>query len=127
MMQHKKLTAYLIGAGVGATLVVIPYIFFRPIMSLFRPEISGIYQPFFLIPIVWGLWNLFFVCVNRRPSIGIWGAILGFLMGLSICLLLYAGGYWFWAGIFIPVFAPAIYFLAWDIIIGSLNLTYGIE
>lgn len=126
-MQHKKLTAYLIGAGVGGTLVVIPYVIIRPILAPFYPGISEIIQPYFLLPIIWGLWNMLYASFNRTPSIGVWGAILGFILGLSICFLMYAGGYWFWAGILIPIFVPAIYFLLWNLIIGSLNLAFGIE
>ena len=126
-MQRNKLNAYLIGAGVGGTLVVIPHIIVRPILTSFYPGTSEIYQPYFLLPIIWGLWNLLYASFNRTPSIGVWGAILGFILGLSVCFLIYAGGYWFWAGILIPVFVPAVYFILWDLIIGTLNHTLGIE
>jgi len=126
-MQRNKLNAYLIGAGVGGTLIVIPYIIFRLILVSFYPGISFFYHPFFLVPIIWGLWNLLYASFNRTPNMGIWGAILGFILGLSVCFLIYAGGYWFLAGIWIPVFVAAIYFLLWRFLIGTLNHTLGIK
>lgn len=125
-MQPNKLNAYLVGAGVGGTIIVMPYIV-RTFWSRSFPELFEIYQPFYLIPIIWGLWNLLHASFNRPPIIGVWGAILGFILGLVINLLIYAGGYWVKAAILIPVFASALYFLLWHLIVGTLNHTLGVD
>ncbi len=125
-MQRNQLTAYLIGAGIGGTIIIFPYLS-RIMWSTIYPELIEVYIPFFLLPIFWGTWNLLYLEYNRSHNIGAWGAMLGFILGLAVCLLIYANGHWFRAAIMIPVFASAVYFLLWYILVGSLNDTFGIE
>ncbi len=125
-MQRNQIMAYLIGAGIGGTIVIFPYLG-RIMWSTLYPELLEVYIPLFLLPIIWGVWNLLYLEYNRSHNIGAWGAMLGFILGLAVSVLIYANGHWFKAAIMIPVFAPALYFLLWYILVGPLNDTFGIE
>ncbi len=125
-MQRNQIAAYLIGAGIGGIVVIFAYLGNIMWSTLF-PELLEVYIPFFLLPIIWGIWNLLYLEYNRSHNIGAWGAMLGFILGLAICVLIYATGHWFRAAIMIPVETSAFHFLLWYIIVGPLNDAFGIE
>ena len=62
-MRRNELLAYLVGAGVAGTLLVGPYVG-RSIIASLVPVVP--YVPFFLLPIVWGLWNWLYVRLHLR-------------------------------------------------------------
>ena len=126
-MNRNQIMAYLIGAGIGGTYVIFAYLG-NIMWSTLYPELVEVYiLPFILLPIIWGTWNLLYLEHNRSHNIGAWGAMLGFILGLAYCLLIYVSGHWYREAIMIPVFASAKYFLLWYILIGPLNDTFGIE
>lgn len=125
-MQRNQITAYLIGAGIGGTYVIFAYLG-NIMWSTLYPELLEVYIPFFLLPVIWGTWNLLYLEHNRSHNIGAWGAMLGFILGLAYNLLIYANGHWFRAAIMIPIETTAIYFLLWYILVGPLNDTFSIE
>jgi len=124
-MYRSRLLAYLIGAGVAGTLLVFPYVA-RALWGTVFPELLDAYVPFFLLPLVWGLWNWLHVRLQPTLNIGAWGALLGLILGLAINALLYAQDQWFSAAAFLPVFAAALYFLLWALIVGAINGALGV-
>ena len=113
--------AYIIGAGVAGTILVFPYAG----MAFWRNKLPQFYNvsiPFFLIPIVWGFWNwLYFRLHKPFNVIGVWGALLGIILGIAANFYLYAKGVWFEVAIGAPFFAMAVYYILWMFIIDPLN------
>lgn len=124
-MRSEKLAAYMVGAGVAGTLIILPYcgsaIFWARI-----PALRDLYIPFFLLPLIWGLWNQLHVRLTKKPSIGVWGLILGFIVSLVITPYLWLSGHWFSSAIIMPIYIPAVYYLIWHIVIGYVNRALGI-
>jgi len=104
-MYPKQLLAYLIGAGAAGTILIFPYAG-RAIWSTVFPKLLDIHIPFFLLPLVWGLWNWLHHRLQLNLDIGIWGALLGFILGLAVNALLYAQDQWFLAATWLLVFPP---------------------
>ena len=154
-MRRNKLTAYLIGAGVSGTLIIIPYTsqwISQWILEIAPPEkffdievtetlydIRSIRIPFFFLPIIWGLWNWLYTKLHRPFGIGIWGALLGLMLGLLLNMWFYFRlGHWlppaeYRLGRWLPpaasllVFAPAFYYLFWRFIIGPINKALNVD
>jgi hypothetical protein len=126
MVRRRDLLAYLIGAGVAGTVLVGPYTLRTSVASLV-PGLPLQQVPFFLLPILWGLWNLLWARRQPRLGIGAWGALLGFVAAVLVNLLFLAEGAWFPAAIVLPVFLPVVYYLLWLLAIGPLNEALGIE
>ena len=83
--------------------------------------------PFFLLPILWGVWNLLWVRLQPSMGIGAWGALLGFLAGLAVNLLLLVQGTWFRTALLLPVFLPVAYYLFWRLLVGPVNEVAGVH
>jgi hypothetical protein len=66
--------------------------------------------------------------VRLQPSMGIgaWGALLGFLAGLAVKLLLLVQGTWFRTALLLPVFLPVVYYLFWRLLVGPVNEVAGV-
>ena len=126
MVRRRELLAYLIGAGVAGTVLVGPYALRMSVASVV-PGLPLQQVPFFLLPILWGLWNLLWARRQPRLGIGAWGALLGFFAALLVNLLFLAEGAWFPAAIALPVFLPLVYYLLWLLAIGPLNEALGVE
>ncbi len=124
-MDRSQLLAYLIGAGVAGTIIVLPFLG-RALWSMVFPELLDIYVPFFLLPLVWGLWNWLYVRLQPTLGIGAWGAVLGFILGLAINAFLCVTGQWFVVFAVLPVFVPGLYYLLWLFIVGPLNGALGV-
>jgi hypothetical protein len=126
MVRRRDLLAYLIGAGVAGTFLTAPYAARLAAMRLIPGANIG-NVPFFLLPILWGLWN--FLWARRQPamSIGTWGAILGVVAGTAVNLFFVAAGTWFSAAMLLPAYLPVIYFLLFRLVIGPLNEALGVE
>jgi hypothetical protein len=127
MVRRRSLLAYLIGAGVAGTFLIGPYWLRFAVINLLPGGATIGNVPFFLLPIVWGLWNL--LRVHRAPGIGIgaWGALLGFGLGIVVNLLFLVEGTWFRAAPFLPPFLALLYFLLFRLIVGPLNEALGVE
>ena len=126
MVRRRELLAYLIGAGVAGTVLVGPYTLRMSVASVV-PGLPLQQVPFFLLPILWGLWNLLWARRQPRLGIGAWGALLGFVAALLVNLLFLAEGAWFPAAIVLPVLLPMVYYLLWLLAIGPLNEALGVE
>jgi len=124
--RRRDLLAYLVGAGVAGTLLIGPYGLRFGVMQLL-PGAAAVEPPFFLLPILWGLWNL--VWARRQPamSIGVWGALLGVAAGVAVNLLFVAQGRWFRAAMLLPLFLAPVYYLIWTLVLGPLNEALGVE
>jgi len=125
-MRRSELLAYLIGAGVAGTLLVFPYTG-RAVAQLIAPERLDVYVPFFLLPVIWGLWN--WVYTRWHPPLGIaaWGAILGLVLALGVNLLLFGQGRWFTVLVLLPAYLPVVYGLVWLFVVGPLNDALGVS
>ena len=124
--RRRDLVAYLIGAAVAGTLLVGPYGVRFTVIRLV-PDAGQVQPPFFLLPILWGLWNL--VWARRQPamSVGRWGALLGVAAGVAVNLLFAAEGRWFPAAMLLPIFLAPTYYLLWRVVIGPLNEALGVD
>ena len=54
-MRRRELQAYVIGAAVAGTALVLPY-GGRSLVSAVVPDLVAVNVPFFLLPIAWGVW-----------------------------------------------------------------------
>ena len=83
--------------------------------------------PFFLLPIVWGLWNLLWARWTPAIGIGGWGALLGIAAGILVNLLFLAEGTWFRPASVLPLFLAVVYYLIFRLVVGPLNEGLGVE
>ena len=124
--RRRDLLAYLVGAGVGGTILVGPYgLRFAVIWVL--PGAAALQPPFFLLPILWGLWNVLWARWQPTMSVGRWGALLGVLAGVVVNLLFIAEGSWFGFAALLPLFLALVYYLLWRVAVGPLNEALGVE
>ncbi len=123
-MRRRELLAYLIGAGVAGTALVLPY-GGRAIATVAVPELVTVSVPFFLLPIAWGVWNWLWVRLQPPVPAAGWGALLGLLASSCVNLLLALRGQWFGAVALLLVWIPAVYALAYAFIIEPLNRALG--
>jgi hypothetical protein len=127
MVHRRDLLAYLIGAGVAGTLLTAPYAARLAAIELIPGATTMANVPFFLLPILWGVWNLLWARWQPAMGIGAWGAILGVVAGIAVNLLFVAVGTWFAAVMLLPVFLSVLYFLLFRLVIGPLNEALGVE
>ena len=126
MVHRRNLLAYLIGAGVAGTLLIGPYAGRLAVIWLLPGATLGP-VPFFLLPVVWGVWNLLWARWQPAVGIGTWGAIVGAILGVVVNVLFIAQRTWFAGAMLLPVFLPVLYFLLWRLVIGPLNEALGVE
>jgi hypothetical protein len=126
-VPRRELLAYLIGAGVAGTILIGPYTG-RAVVTLLAPQSLPLtYVPFFLLPLLWGVWNWLHVRLRLRLGAGGWGAYLGLLLALGVNALLAAEARWFTGALLLPIAIPALYYLLWAFIVGPLNEGLGVE
>lgn len=125
-MRRRELQAYLIGAGVAGTALVIPYAG-RSIASLVVPDWDATNVPFYLLPIVWGFWN--WLGVRREPPAPPWrrGVLLGLAVALGVTVIHVCRGHWFPALLLLFAWVPTIYAIAWTFVIAPLNRAFDVE
>jgi hypothetical protein len=109
-MRRRELVAYLVGTAVAGSLIVFPYLL-RPVVVAIVPGFAGVQVPFFLLPVVWGVWNSLHARVAPAIDIGVWGSVLGIVLAAGLNVFLYAEGTWFPAALALPVFLPTFYLL----------------
>jgi len=124
--RRRDLLAYLVGAGVAGTLLIGPYGLRVAVIEVI-PGAAAVQPPFFLLPILWGLWNLLWTRRQPAMSAGGWGALLGVLAGVVVNLLFVAQGGWFRAAMLLPLFLAVVYYLIWRVVIGPLNEALGVD
>ena len=96
-------------------------------MIRFLPGAEVARPPFFLLPILWGVWNLLWVRLEPPIEIGTWGGLLGVVAGLAVNLLFVAQGIWFRTALLLPLFLPVVYYLLWRLLVGPVNEAVGVE
>jgi len=124
-MQRNQLAAYLVGAAVAGSILVFPYAV-RPLAALIVPDFRAVQVPFFLLPVVWGLWNALHAGAAPTTDLGAWGAGLGVALGILLNVFLYVAGTWFAAAALVPIFLAFVYLLLWRFVVGPLNATLGV-
>jgi hypothetical protein len=147
MNTHPYLRAYL--AGIFVPTLILPllltvFIVVRLVLQVPVPIERGIIFPMALVPLLWGLWDMLYLCSRARTRlpIGLHGAALPLLLApvgalLAICLgVLQFGSHgvtWFQAfqvsyALIAPCFLAALaaYYLVWKYIVGFLNRVLGI-
>jgi hypothetical protein len=125
-MRRSELLAYLIGAGVAGTGIILPYTG-SWLGAGVIPDLGHLrYVPFFLLPVGWGVWNWVRVRRAWRVSVGAWGAVLGVLAAGGMNVLLLAEGEWFSLAPLALLFLPVLYYLLWHFIVGPLNDALGV-
>jgi hypothetical protein len=120
MIRRRDLLAYLVGAGIAGTLLVGPYVL-RSAVILYVADARVVQPPFFVLPILWGVWNLLWVRLEPVNGIGAWGALLGLVAGLALNGLFVLQGTWFRTALLLPVFLPVFYYLFWRLVVGPVN------
>jgi hypothetical protein len=147
MNTHPYLRAYL--AGVFVPTLVLPllltvFIVVRIVLQVPVPIEQAMIFPMAVVPSVFGLWNMLWLCTHERTHlpIGVHGAILPLLLMplgattascLGVLTLGTHGVTWFNAvqipyALIAPCFLAALagYYLVWKYIIGWLNRVLGI-
>src|SRR5512143_467487 len=119
-VRRRDLQAYLIGAGVAGTGIVVPYVG-RPLLRAFTGEILAENVPFFLLPIVWGFWNWLFQRVDPAMGAGAWGALLGVVVSVTVNLLLWTRATWTPLDALLLVWLPLAYAVLWAFLVEPLN------
>jgi len=126
-LRRRELLAYLIGAGVAGTILVVPFVLRDAALRFFLPGRTVPMVPFFLLPVLWGFWNLLWARRQPRMDIGTWGAMLGLAASLIVNLYLRSRNAWFAGAALLVAFLPVVYYLVWHLVVGPLNEGLGVE
>jgi hypothetical protein len=147
MNTHPYLRAYMAGIflpSLGLLVVLTAFILTRLVLQVPIPIERVIIFPMALVPNLFGLWNIVYVCSrpHRHLSIGLHGVLLPVIMipagaAAAACggfLTIGAHGFTWFHAISIPYFliAPwflvviAIYYLVWKYVVGFFNQMLGI-
>ncbi len=147
MTPHPYLRAYL--AGVFVTTLVLPliltvFIVARLVLQVPVPIERALIFPMALVPLGWGLWNVFYLWLRQRShlAIGIHGAIFPFVLVPMGATVAHALGVVSFGPAAVNLFGAcsvpygfisvgfccgvAAYYLVWKYIVGFLNGTLGI-
>lgn len=123
-MRRREIQAYLIGAAVAGTALVVPYAG-RSVATAVVPSLIVADVPFFLLPIVWGTWNLLWVRLEMPLPAPVWGAILGAGVAVVVNLFLWWRSQWFAATMLLFLWIPVLYALGWTFVIAPMNRALG--
>ncbi len=126
MVRRGTLLAYLVGAGVAGTILVVPILLREAAIERFLPGRTVPLGPALLLPVMWGVWNVLWARQQARIAVGTWGALLGLALALIVNLHLAALGAWFGAAALLVVFLPLVYYLLWHLVVGPLNEALGV-
>ncbi len=136
MNQHPYLRAYMAGIAVPTAFLLIAmtaFILARFIYNIPLQVERVIVFPMAVVPNLWGLWNIFYIALpsQRRLSIGLFGALLPFLLAPAGFLLMRIVGFSIPSHAFAVLpfafpFALLVYYLAWKYLVRSLNVIVGL-
>lgn len=147
MKTYPYLRAYL--AGIFVPSLILPlllsvFIVVRIVLQAPVPIEQAIIFPMAVVPVLFGLWNMLWLCSHESThlSIGLHGALLPMVLmplgaatahDLGVLVLGSHGVTWFHAlyapyALIAPCFlaAMAVYYLVWKYIVGFLNRIQGI-
>jgi hypothetical protein len=135
MNSHPYLKTYMAGVLLPSWLLLVGLVGFvisRTVFERHYPIEQVLVFPMAVVPNLWGLWNVLYVALvlNRRISLGLWGALLP--------LLLIPGGFALQHFLGVPLFslsealtvfpiAVALYYLAWKHVVGFFNQVVGVR
>jgi hypothetical protein len=134
MNQHPYLRAYMAGITIPTLLLLVAstaFTFARYVYNVPIPIERVIVFPMAVVPNLWGLWNILWLASGRRIPIGVFGAILPFLLVPGGWLVTSLVGFPIPAVVrhalpyLFPV-AVALYYLAWKYLVALLNRTVGL-
>ena len=136
MNQHPYLRAYMAGIVVPTLVLLVAVTAFtvaRYVYNVSVPLERVIVFPLAIVPNLWGAWNILYVAVlaRRNVSVGMFGAILPFLLlpGGWLVTRLVAFAVPPIVLHFVPYGFPVgviIYYLVWKHVVGRLNAIIGI-
>jgi len=147
MNTHPNLRAFLAGTLVPTLVLPLMLAGFIVVRLWFQapfPIERGLVFPLALVPALWGLWNMLWMCSHEHThlSIGLHGAVLPLLLMpagalaascLGILTLGFHGATWFQTiyvpyALIAPCFLAALvgYYLIWKYIVGFVNRVLGI-
>jgi hypothetical protein len=119
-IRRRDLLAYVSGAAVAGTILVLPYVG-RAILTQLWPGGPALEMPFFLLPLVFGAWNV--VRVRRGAPLGAatWGVLLGLVVAAGGNALMALRGLWTPSLLLLFGWVPAVYAIAWTFLVAPLN------
>jgi hypothetical protein len=146
MNTHPYLRAYLAGTFIPTLVLplLLTFVVIRLVERVPIPVEQALIFPMTVVPLLWGLWNMLWLCSNERTHLplGLHGAVLPLLLmpagaSLATCLgVLKIGAddvVWFQVAhvpyaLIAPMFLAALagYYLVWKYIVGFLNRLLGI-
>ncbi len=92
----------------------------RALLSVAWPGFVTLDAPFYLLPIVWGAWNVVWVRRGANAPHAC-GATLGVALATGGNLLMASRGAWAPSLLVLFAFLPTVYALAWTFIVAPLN------
>ena len=119
-MRRSDLLAYVIGAAVAGTALVIPYAG-RTLLGVLWPGFVTLDAPFYLLPIVWGAWNVAWVRRGAQDPPHVWGGALGMGLATGGNLLMALRGAWAPSLLLLFAFLPTVYAMAWTFVVVPLD------
>jgi len=125
-VRRRELQAYVNGAAVAGTLLVLPY-WGRVVARSVVGDMIAENVPFFLLPIAWGGWNWLRVRIDPPLGAAAWGAVLGAAVAVAVNALLWTRGEWAAVNALLVVWLPIVYALGWVFVVTPLNRALGAE
>lgn len=125
-MRRRDLLAYVIGAAVAGTALVVPCAG-RTLVRAAWPGLVTLDAPFYLLPIVWGVWNVLWVRRGALGSPAAWGALLGVAVALAGNVLMALRGAWAASLLLLLAWLPTMYALAWTFVVAPLDRALDVD
>lgn len=125
-MQRRDLLAYVIGAAVAGTALLLPYAG-RALVSLLWPGFVTLDAPFYLLPIAWGAWNVAWVRRGARVAPQVWGATLGVAVAAAGNLLMALRGAWAPSLLLLFAWLPTVYAIGWTFLVVPINQALDVD
>jgi hypothetical protein len=118
-IRRRDLAAYVSAAAVAGTALMIPYAG-RTLLRILWPGLVTLDAPFYLLPIVWGAWNVAWV---RRGANApqVCGVTLGVALATGGNLLMLLRGAWAPSLLLLFAFLPTVYAVAWTFFVAPLT------